>query len=229
MASLKKNINHYSSTQISLIKSIEKVLEEQFKQDSSGHDWLHIQNTRKLALRIAHEEPDEKNLYVIELAALLHDFNDWKFKAEHTEKQTVRQLLEEFGVEPTVVEHVSFITENLSYKGGTNKVTMETIEGKIVQDADRLEAIGAIGITRACMFGGNRSLVLYDPFIKPQKFDSFKKYKKYKNTVINHFYEKLLLLKDQFHTKTAKRIAQGRHDFMLEFLDRFYKEIEGEL
>jgi uncharacterized protein len=211
------NIDTYSIEQSQVITSVEILLQQEFGEESSGHDWLHLDNARQLALHIAEKESGEKNVYVVELGTLLHDYNDWKFQGKQGTKPTVRNVLEALGVEPDVVDHVSFITENISYKGGTNKIKMHTLEGQIVQDADRLTAIGATGIARTFMYGGSKGLLLHNPSIPPIQATSFEEFKQHKNTIINHFYEKLLLLKDQLNTDSAKQIAEGRHDFMLQF------------
>ena len=140
-----------------------------------------------------------------------------------------RKWLEKIKVDKKVIDEVTYIVENISYKGGTNKVKMRSIEGKIVQDADRLDAMGAIGVARAFAFGGNTNAKMHDPDIKPMTFRDFEDFKKSMkvNTVINHFYEKLLLIKNLMNTKTAKEIAKGRHRYLEEFLDKFLNEWEG--
>jgi uncharacterized protein len=174
-------------------------------------------------------EQERADFFVVELAALLHDVADWKF---HDGDDTVgprvaREILEEHHVDSSIIDHVAGIISTLSFKGAGVATPMETLEGKIVQDADRLDAIGAIGIARAFAYGGNKSREMYNPEQKPVMHDSKETYFHNGSHTINHFYEKLLLLKDRMNTDAAKQIAQGRHEFMKEFLERFYREWEG--
>ncbi|HEY1063891.1 MAG TPA: HD domain-containing protein, partial [Candidatus Saccharimonadales bacterium] len=161
----------------------------------------------------------------------LHDIADWKFHDGDTEigPRRTTEWLTKLGVEQPIVERVAYIVRHISYRGGTNQHVMETLEGKIVQDADRLDALGAIGIARTFAFGGAHGRSMYEPDQGPQSFDSFQEFKKNMKTgtTINHFYEKLLLLKDGMHTDTAKQIARARHAYMETFLDEFYAEWDG--
>jgi len=211
-----------------IIASIAEVVRKRFEGEGSGHDWWHIYRVWQLAKRIAHEEG--ANLFVIESAALLHDIADWKF---HDGDDTVgpkvaRKILLEQDVSLETTDHVCEIIATMSYKGAGVKTEMKTLEGKVVQDADRLEALGAIGIARAFAYGGHKNQVLHDPNQKPVYHRTKKEYFQNKGTTINHFYEKLLLLKDRMNTPTAKKIAEGRHQFMESFLERFSQEWEGE-
>lgn len=195
--------------------------------EGSGHDWWHVYRVWKNAVQIAkHEEVD---LYVVELAALLHDIADWKFNDgnEDIGPQLAREWLESLNVEETEISKVCQIIQEISFKGSGVVTKMTTIEGMIVQDADRLDAMGAIGIGRAFAYGGSKGREMYNPEVKPEKHDSFEQYKKSQGSSINHFYEKLLLLKELMNTQTAKRIAEKRHTVMLNFLDDFFQEWEG--
>ena len=195
--------------------------------EGSGHDWWHVYRVWKNAVQIAkHEEVD---LYVVELAALLHDIADWKFNDgnEDIGPQLAREWLESLNVEETKISKVCEIIQDISFKGSGVITKMTTIEGMIVQDADRLDAMGAIGIGRAFAYGGSKGREMYNPELKPEKHDSFEQYKKSQGSSINHFYEKLLLLKELMNTNTAKKIAEKRHTVMLDFLDEFIHEWEG--
>ena len=192
--------------------------------DSSGHDWWHTYRVWQLAKKIAVKE--EANLFVVELAALLHDIADYKLHGgdEEIGPRLAREWLEKLSVETSVIKHVTSIISTSSFKGANAKNQIATIEGQCVQDADRLDAIGAIGIARCFAFGGAKGNVIYDPSI-PVKIDmSEEEYKKADHTQINHFYEKLLLLKDRLNTKTAKKIAEERHNVMERYLEQFLKE-----
>lgn len=191
-----------------------------------AHDWWHVYRVWRMAKSIGKKE--RADLFVVELAALLHDIADWKFNDdEGAGPKLARQWLEKLDVNDSVITHVCSIIQNISFKGGTNKAFMETIEGKVVQDADRLDAIGAIGIGRTFAYGGFKGRPIHDPNIKPQRHASFEEYKKAEGTTVNHFYEKLLLLKDLMNTATAKRIAEQRHKFVEKYLERFFEEWKG--
>ncbi len=197
--------------------------------EGSGHDWWHVYRVWKIAEKIGKEE--RADLFIVELAALLHDIADWKF---HNGDDTVgpriaNEILQKYEVAEETIKQITQIIKEGSFKGAGVKTVPETIEGKIVQDADRLDAIGAIGIARTFAYGGHKNHVLHDPNIKPVLHASKEEYFNSKSSTINHFYEKLLLLKDLMNTKSAKKIAEGRHAFMEEFLDRFFKEWEGEI
>lgn len=190
----------------------------------AGHDWFHIERVWKLSRKIA--ETEGGNREVVELAALLHDIADPKF---HNGDETLALKISEewmnsLKVSPDVVEQVLFIIKNISFKNRGESPENPQIELQIVQDADRLDAIGAIGIARTFNFGGFKNNMMYHPEIPPKLNMSKEEYKKNEGTTVNHFYEKLLLLKDLMNTNSAKKIAAERHDFMLKFLDQFYKE-----
>ena len=194
-----------------------------------GHDWFHIERVYKNALLIA--EGEECNLTVIKLGALLHDIADSKF---HNGDETIgpkvaRAFLESQNVSEDIILHVIAIIENISFKGGNFEKKFNSKELEIVQDADRLDAIGAIGIARTFNYGGFKNRPLYNPNIQPNLNMSKEEYKNSEAPTLNHFYEKLLLLKDKMNTETGKKIAQKRHDFMITFLSQFYSEWDGNM
>ncbi len=204
-----------------VIKKVNDFVRKKMSGEETGHDWHHIDRVRKMALKIAKAEK-KGDLFVIELAALTHDLDDWKFKKSNS--TDVRKLLLNFGVNENTVNQVLEITENISFKFGTNKYKMQTWDGKIAQDADRLDAIGAIGIARVFAFGGKYGREIHEPNKPITKRRNLKNIKWATNTTIHHFYEKLLIVKDNLHTKTAKKIASQRHKFMEGFLKQFYSE-----
>jgi uncharacterized protein len=195
--------------------------------EGSGHDWWHVYRVWQNALHIAGREGVD--LYVVQTAALLHDLGDHKF---HGGDETVgprmsREWLESLGVEVSVTDHVSEIIRDLSFKGAGVATAMRTREGMVVQDADRLDAIGAIGIARAFSYGGHKGREMHNPDVPPQMHGSFEQYKASTGPTINHFYEKLLLLKDLMNTDAAREIAGERHRFMEQFLAQFLAEWDG--
>ncbi len=207
-----------------LINNTIEFVKQKLQGTESGHDWFHIERVWKISLRIQEKEGGEK--LVIELAALLHDIADPKFHNgdETVASKIVNQFLTEQKVDQETIAKVVFIIENMSFKNRNEAPENLPLELKIVQDADRLDAIGAIGIARTFNFGGYKNNLMYHPDIEPKLNQSKEDYKKSNGTTINHFYEKLLLLKDLLHTKTAKEIAGHRHQLMLQFLEEFYKE-----
>ena len=213
----------------SIIKQTADYVKKTLEEEWSGHDWWHVYRVWQTAKTIGAKE--KADMFIVELAAILHDISDWKFSRgdDKAGAKKARKWLEKIKVDKKIIDEVTYIVENISYKGGTNKVKMRSIEGKIVQDADRLDAMGAIGVARAFAFGGNTNAKMHDPDIKPMTFRDFEDFKKSMkvNTVINHFYEKLLLIKNLMNTKTAKEIAKGRHRYLEEFLDKFLNEWEG--
>ena len=193
-----------------------------------GHDWFHIERVWKNARLIAAKE--QCDLEVVELAALLHDIADSKFHDgdEEIGPRKAKEYLESQNLDAEKIAHVIAIIENVSFKGGHNLRTHESIELDIVQDADRLDAIGAIGIARTFNYGGFKNRALFDPEIEPNLKMTKEEYKKSSAPTINHFYEKLLLLKDLMNTKTGKEIALERHRYMEGFLNQFFAEWNGE-
>lgn len=207
-----------------VIDNTVEFVKEKLEGAEAGHDWFHIERVWKLSKKIAETEECDKD--VVELSALLHDIADPKF---HNGDETIapkvsREFLEKQNVPNETIEKVLFVIENISFKNRSQAPTNPPIELKIVQDADRIDAIGAIGIARTFNFGGFKNNPMYDPEVQPDLNMSKEKYKKSNGTTINHFYEKLLLLKDLMNTEEGKRRAQERHDYMLNFLDQFYKE-----
>lgn len=196
--------------------------------DSAGHDWWHIDRVRSVALTIAREE--NADLFLVELAALLHDVADWKFAGgdEAAGPAAARKWLESLEVDEPIIDHVCRIIGQLSFKGAGVATPMDSLEGACVQDADRLEALGAIGIARTFAYGGWKGQALHDPNLPPQPHGTFTEYKQNKGTTINHFYEKLLLLQDRMNTDAGKRLAQARHEFMERYLEQFFAEWNGE-
>lgn len=216
-------------TEKDLIKKTEAMVRVKFENEGSGHDWWHIYRVWQLSKVIAAKEKNV-NLLVVELGALLHDIADWKFHDdEEAGMKTTQTWLRENGADPKLIDKVAHIVRHVSFKGGVATNHMESLEGKIVQDADRLDAIGAIGVARTFAFGGHISRPLYDPNISPKHYHDFETFKKTLkgNTTINHFYEKLLLLKDRMNTKTGKQMALRRHRFMEMYLKEFYSEWNG--
>ncbi|WP_335966774.1 HD domain-containing protein [Galbibacter sp. PAP.153] len=195
-----------------------------------GHDWFHIQRVFNNALLIAKDEKKADPL-IVGLGALLHDIADAKFHDgdETIGPKTAETFLRSIKVDETTIEHVKKIIENISFKGGNFNQQFKSLELDIIQDADRLDAIGAIGIARCFNYGGFKNRKLYDPEIAPKMNMSKAEYKKSQSPTINHFYEKLLLLKDRMNTKTGKKIAQKRHEYMEGFLEEFYNEVNGRL
>jgi uncharacterized protein len=196
--------------------------------DSSGHDWWHVYRVWQSAVYIG--EREGADLSIVQLAALVHDIADWKFHGgdDSLGPRLAAEWLTGLRVERGTIDHVSEIVATLSFKGSLVATPMRTLEGRVVQDADRLDAIGAIGIARAFAYGGHAGRAMYDPDIPPEEHASFEAYKKNSGPTINHFREKLLLIKDRMHTPTARRLAEARHRFMVEFLDRFHAEWRGQ-
>ncbi len=192
-----------------------------------GHDWWHIERVWKNAKLIA--EHEKANTFTVELAALLHDIADAKFHDgdENIGPKKARIFLESVSVPKDITDHIENIIRNISFKGGNFDSSFASIELAIVQDADRLDALGAIGIARAFNYGGFKNRELYNPSLKPDLQMTKETYKKSTAPTINHFYEKLLLLKGRMNTETGKKLAEERHRFMEIFLEQFYKEWDG--
>lgn len=201
--------------------------------EGSGHDWWHVWRVWTLAKRIAAAEAErgaDVDTTVVELAALLHDLGDHKFHGGDTTvaPRMAREWLDSLHVDAETVEAVAEIVATLSFKGANVATPMQTLEGMIVQDADRLDAIGAIGVARTFAYGGHKGRELYNPAVPPHAHDDFAQYSGSTAPSINHFYEKLLLLKDRMNTKTAKALAEERHRFLEQFLDQFFAEWNGD-
>jgi len=211
------------TSQEQITKTISFV-KEQLANAEGGHDWFHIERVYNNALLISKTE--QVDTFVVALGALLHDIADSKF---HDGDETIgpkiaREFLFKLNIDSNIIEHVIHIIENISFKGGNETQNFHSVELDVVQDADRLDAIGAIGIARCFNYGGFKNRQLYNPDIQPNLNMNMEEYKASTSPTINHFYEKLLLLKDKMNTKTAKKIAQQRHNFMVQFLEQFYKE-----
>ncbi len=212
---------------------IEKTIDfvkQNLKNVDSGHDWFHIYRVWKLAKAIAEKERGA-DLFIVELGTLLHDIADYKFHAGNEEiaPQMVGDFLTSLQVDSKAIVHVQDIIRNVSYKGAVYVQKFKSKELDIVQDADRLDAMGAIGIARTFNYGGFKNRLIYDPTIKPNPNMTTDEYKKWDAPSVNHFYEKLLLLKDKMNTKTGKKLAESRHKFMEKYLEEFHKEWEVNL
>jgi len=207
-----------------IIQSVALKIKEKLNGDSGGHDWWHIYRVWQLSKSIA--EIENADIFIVELAALLHDVADWKYSDgdEWAGGKVARSMLKEYNLPDQTISQIIEIIDSLSFKGAGVDTTMKTIEGRIVQDADRLDAIGAIGIARTFAYGGMKGRAIFDPDIKPFLHDSFDSYKRSDSPTINHFFEKLLLLKDRMNTKTAKDLAIKRHIFLEQFLSQFFRE-----
>jgi len=196
-----------------------------FSDDYSGHDYFHTLRVYKMAKRIAEQE--NANLIIVQLSALLHDVDDIKLSPETSvNKDRAVDFLRKHGISEAMIKTICNIIGKVSFKG-TDSITPETIEGKCVQDADRLDAMGAIGIARTFAYGGNHNRIIYDPDIKPTVNMNSDEYKNHISTSINHFYEKLFQLKDLMNTDTAKRIAKQREDYMRTYIAEFLDEWNG--
>lgn len=209
---------------------IEKTIvfvQKELQHNESGHDWFHIERVYNTAVTIAKKEACD--LTVVKLAALLHDIADSKFHNgdESVGPEKAAGFLESLAIDPEIIEHVKKIIENISFKGGNFEKNFHSKELDVVQDADRLDAIGAIGIARAFNYGGYKNRIIYDPAQQPKMNMTKEEYKNSNGTTINHFYEKLLLLKDRMNTETGIQMAQQRHNFMEGFLNEFFDEWKG--
>lgn len=207
-----------------IIEKTEMYVRKSLSKDSTGHDWWHAKRVRDLALYIASQEGGD--LFLIELSALLHDIADWKFHQcdEEAGPRVIRAWLESLQVEEETIVLICNIVKGITFRGANITNPMLCKEGEIIQDADRLDAIGAIGIARAFAFGGYKGCPIYNPEEEPRTYATFEEYQANTSSTIHHFDEKLLLLKDRMNTKTAREIAKTRHDFMEDFLSRFQDE-----
>lgn len=215
-------------TDSKLIELTQSFVKEQLTDAEGGHDWFHILRVYNNSVLISKSE--NVDVLVVALGALLHDIADSKF---HDGDETVgpkmaREFLFMHDVDSIIIEHVVKIIENISFKGGNEAQEFRSPELDVIQDADRLDAIGAIGIARCFNYGGFKDRTLFDPSIKPNMNMTKEEYKSSNTPTINHFYEKLLLLKDRMNTQTGRRIAMERHKFMENYLDQFYAEWDGE-
>lgn len=215
-------------TNTQIIEETIAFVKETLKGAEGGHDWFHIQRVFKNTLLIAKDE--KVDVLVVSLGALLHDIADAKFNGgdETVGPRMAKDFLISLGVDKKAIEHVVKIIENISFKSSLDsKKSFESKELQVVQDADRLDAIGAIGIARAFNYGGYKNREIYNPEIAPNLQMTKEEYKKSQAPSINHFYEKLLLLKDKMNTESGKKLAEKRHQFMMDYLEQFYKEWNG--
>lgn len=205
-----------------IIQKTEHFVKEKLADDASGHDWWHIERVRRLGGYLAKQEGAD--VFIVEMAALLHDIADEKIAgSEESGLHTVQQWLRQLPIAQAVYEHIVSAISTVSYKGGHGHPP-QTVEAMVVQDADRLDAIGAIGIARAFMYAGNRGHLLYDPTLPVRETMTKEQYRHERSTAIHHFYEKLLKLKDLLNTESAKKLAEHRHQFLEQFLQQFYRE-----
>lgn len=206
-----------------LIQKTEVMVRKRFMATEGSHDWYHIERVRNIALLLAEKEGGNKE--VIELAALLHDLEDYKLKDHLAAGPTIHQWLEQEGVEKEIAEKIITMIDEVSFKGSGVETRCSSLESMILQDADRLDAIGAIGIARAFAYGGKKGNPIFLPDEKPTRHTSFEDYKQNNGSTIQHFHEKLLHLKDRINTHTAKHLAKERHQFMETFLQQFSQEL----
>lgn len=209
-----------------MIEKAIKYVKQIFADDCSGHDYHHTMRVYRLAMQLAKEE--KADMLIVQLAALLHDVDDVKLSPEtHDTKKNAVYFMKSNDVDDKIIDSVCRIIDEVSF-AGTDSVVPGTIEGKCVQDADRLDAMGAIGIARTFAYGGSKGRKIYDPDVKPQSHMNREEYCQNRNsTSINHFYEKLLLLKDMMTTETAKKMAEHRQAVMEAYLEEFFAEWNG--
>jgi uncharacterized protein len=210
-----------------IIQKTEDYVKQELISAEGGHDWWHVYRVWKTSLEIAKKETAD--MLVVQLAALLHDIADSKFNDgdETAGPAKAEKFLQSIDVDPQVINHVINIIKNISFKGGNFEQEFASLELDIVRDADRLDAMGAIGIARAFNYGGFKNRPIYIPEIDPELNMTKEEYKNSVSPTINHFYEKLLLLKDRMNTAGGKKLAEERHIFMLAFLEQFYRECKG--
>ncbi len=214
-----------SKNQQQIIDQTAEFIRRKFDGESTGHDWYHIERVWKMAKRIGAKEGADP--FVVELGALLHDIADWKFHDEAAGGKAAREWLTQLEVESDIIDQVCVIVDGISFKGLGQKNKIKTVEGMVVQDADRLDAIGAIAIARAFAYGGAMNRPIYDPIVPrtPLSDASYASTQTSKNRpTIHHFYDKLLHLKDRLNTKTARQLAERRHKFMELYLKEFFEE-----
>ena len=209
-----------------ILQEVATYVERKLSGEGSGHDWWHIVRVRKLAEKLALAEGGDS--FICQLAALVHDLVDDKLVAdEGLALAEVRDLLTRVGVAANQTDQVLTIIQSISYKGGNQNHLVLSLEGRIVQDADRLDAMGAIGVARTMAYSGHHQRIIHDPEVAVRQNMTLDQYRSHQGTAITHFYEKLLLLKDLMNTKTAKDLAKGRHAFLEAYLEQFYAEWEG--
>jgi len=224
---IKQEANSLTDEQKQTVERTVQLVKEKLGEDTTGHDYFHIMRVRTLAARLAALEGAD--VFVVELAALLHDIADWKFHGGDLNEgpRVASEWLQSIGEKPQTIERVAAIIKEVSYKGAGVRTTPASLEGKVVQDADRLDALCAIGIARTFAYGGRFERQMYDPDRPPVMHQSFEEYKNAKGTTLNHFYEKILLLKDRLNTESARALAEERHKYVADFVERFLLEWEG--
>jgi uncharacterized protein len=208
-----------------IIESLREIVKLKFENEGSGHDYWHIVRVVNNAKTIAHKEGGD--VFIIEIAAWCHDIGDYKLGDDESAEQQIDRILAGLGMANDLIKTINEIVDSVSYKGAHVITNPLTLEGKIVQDADRLDAIGAVGIARCFSYSGHKGTLMHHPDRKPELHDDFESYKNSDGTAIMHFYEKLLLLKDRMQTETGKVLAKQRHSYMESFLEQFYAEWEG--
>ncbi|MEG0289123.1 MAG: HD domain-containing protein [Carnobacterium sp.] len=218
-----------SGHQKQILKQTEEYVYDLLKDDASGHDWWHIDRVRNVAKTIAIQETEEVNFFICEMAALLHDVADGKLnKSEAAGEEKIRNWLKTIELEEQERMAILDIILHLSYKGGTNKKRLSSLEGKIVQDADRLDAMGAVGIARTMAYTGAHGRLIHHPDLLPRENLTLEQYRSGEDTGIMHFYEKLLKLKSTMNTSVGKKMASHRHTYMENYLKEFFQEWEGD-
>lgn len=205
-----------------LIEKTEKFVREAFAASEGSHDWHHIDRVRRMACYLSEQEGADR--FVVEMAALLHDLDDRKYRRENEPANRAETLLYSLELDEAVLRSILKVIDEVSFKGARVETPASSRESAVVQDADRLDAIGAIGIARAFAYGGSRGRPLYDPGETHTMHDHPEAYFSNQSSTVAHFYEKLLLLKERLHTGAARKIAEERHEVMLRFLDQFYAE-----
>jgi uncharacterized protein len=215
--------------QSEIIRETVSFVKQSLENAEGGHDWWHIYRVRKTALHIASCEKADP--FIVDLGALLHDIADAKFHGgdEDVGPRRADDFLRSLGVDEHIRDHIVGIVSNVSFKGGSSPRSFSSPELDVVQDADRLDAIGAIGIARTFSYGGFKGRAMYNPDVPPRPGMSREEYRKTDGPSINHFYEKLLLLKDKMNTETGRKMAAHRHEYMEKFLTEFYGEWDGSL
>lgn len=207
---------------MNVINKTEQWVKDQLLNETTGHDWYHIVRVTNVAKEIG--EKENADLFIIEIASLLHDLADDKVNKNGQQVITdIRYWLKNHNVDKTNIEHIINIIQTISFKGG-HESRLHTLEAEVVQDADRIDALGAIGIARAFQYSGSQGQAIYDPNLFVRKHMTFEEYRNEKSSAVHHFYEKLLRLKDKMNTETGKQMARERHEFMENFLEQFYKE-----
>ena len=210
-----------------ILQEVATYVERKLSGEGSGHDWWHIVRVRKLAEKLALAEGGDS--FICQLAALVHDLVDDKLVAgEGLALAEVRDLLTRVGVAANQTDQVLTIIQSISYKGGNQNHLVLSLEGQIVQDADRLDAMGAIGVARTMAYSGHHQRIIHDPEVAVRQNMTLDQYRSHQGTAITHFYEKLLLLKDLMNTKTAQELAKGRHAFLEAYLEQFFAEWDGQ-